>query len=386
MCRKAKILIIISGLFTFAMGLSNIFINVFFWNKTNDFKVIVVYNLMHYIFTPITFVLAAYIAKKKNGIWPLRIGLFIYAIFYLLILSMGEKGIGYIYFLGIVYGLACGFYWLAFNTLSFELTSLNNRDTFNGYNGCCAGIAAAIAPITSAFIITSFNGYKGYKIVFLLTLSMFVLLFFMSSILKCDYNNSKLNIKEALHPNFKQWEFLKKSIFFWGFRDVIIIFIINILVIETVKSELFLGKLTLMASVITSSSYILVQKIIKPPLRKKAILLGTLGSFFAVLGLTINVSKFMLMIYVVMDAFFLPFFIIQQNSSTFNLIDKSHNSELRMEYIINKDIYLNLGRIISSTILLIVLMIFKDFEILKAYLFFIALSPIVAGYYLRKII
>jgi YQGE family putative transporter len=368
------------------MGLSNIFINVFFWNKTNDFKVIVVYNLMHYIWTPVTFIIAACIAKKKNGIWPLKIGLFIYGIFYYLILSMGDKDVRYIYFLGIVYGLACGFYWLAFNTLSFELTDLNNRDTFNGYNGSCAGIAAAIAPITSAFIITRFSGDRGYKIVFLLTLMMFVLLFFMSSILKCENNNGKLNIRKALNPNCEQWEPLKKCIFFWGFRDVIIIFIINILVIETTNSELFLGKLTLLASIITASSYILVQKIIKPALRKKAIILGTFGSFFAVLGLTINVTKLMLMVYVVMDAFFLPFFIIQQNSSTFNVIEKSHNSDFRMEYIINKDIFLNLGRIISSSILMLVLMIFKDFEILKSYLFFIALSPIVAGYYLRKII
>ena len=131
MCKEAKILLVISALFTFAIGLSNIFVNVFFWKQTNEFVVIAIYHLTHYIATPITFVLAGVLAKKKNGIWSLRIGLLTYAMFFMLILFWGNKGIFYIYLLGVIYGMATGFYWLAFNTLSFDFTHMNNRDTFN---------------------------------------------------------------------------------------------------------------------------------------------------------------------------------------------------------------------------------------------------------------
>ncbi|GAA0182361.1 MFS transporter [Clostridium sediminicola] len=386
MCREAKILLVVSCLFTFAMGLSNIFINIFFWNKTNDFIVIAVYNLMHYITTPVAFILAAYFAKKKNGILSLRIGLLIFALFYLLLLYAGSDGVKYIYLLGLLYGVAAGFYWLAFNVLSFDFTSIYNRDTFYGYNGASAGIAAAISPITSAYIISRFEGTLGYKIVFIITLILFLILIFISAILKCENYSQKLNLRRIFFTDCNQWRVLRKSIISWGFRDVIIIFIINILVIETTQNELTLGKLALLASLISSSSYILVQRIIKPPNRRKAILIGTIGSFLAIGGLIMNVSIWTLLFYVVMDAFFLPFFIIQQNSSVFNIIDRNHEEDMRVEYIINKDIALNTGRIISSIILIVLLMKFDNFEILKFYLGFIGLAPVISGYFLRKVI
>ena len=55
----------VSALFAFAMGLSGIFVNVFFWKETSNFIVIVIYNLIHYIITPITFILAGALAKRK---------------------------------------------------------------------------------------------------------------------------------------------------------------------------------------------------------------------------------------------------------------------------------------------------------------------------------
>lgn len=385
MCRNAKILLGVSALFAFGMGLSGIFINVFFWKQTSNFIVIVIYNLIHYVTTPITFILAGALAKKKNGIWSLRIGLIIYAIFYALILLVGNKGIGYIFFLGIIFGMAAGFYWLAFNTLSFDFTNINNRDTFNGFNGSCGGIAAAIAPITSAYIISRFNGIKGYKVVFAMTLTIFILLILISSILRCRSYSSKLNLKKAFASNCEEWRIIRKSTLFWGFRDVIIVFLVNILIIETTKSELSLGKFTLIASLISSTAYILVQKVIKPARRKFSIIFGTIGSFLAICGLAIKISYSTLISYVVMDAFFIPFFIIQLSSSTYNVIDRAHEEDMRIEYMINKDIALNCGRVISSLILIILLATFKNLSILKTYLVFIGLAPVISGYFLRKL-
>jgi YQGE family putative transporter len=385
MCREAKILLIISALFTFAMGLSSIFVNVFFWKQTNDFVVIVIYNLMHYVITPISFILSGILAKKKNGTWALRIGLLVFAIFYGLILLIGDNGIGYIYFLGIVYGIATGAYWLAFNTLTFDFTCVNNRDTFNGFNGSCAGIAAAIAPITSAFIISRFAGAKGYNIVFTMTLAIFIILILVSMTLKCKHYESAVNYKIAFGKNCKDWSNIRKATMFWGFRDVIIAFLINILIIETTGSELSLGKLTFLASLLSSGSYVLVQKIIKPPKRRLAVFIGTIGSFVAVAVVAFKVTYSTLMIYVLLDAFFLPFFLIQMSSSAFNVINRAHDEDMRIEYMINKDISINTGRVISSIILIILLRTFKGTSMLKFYLIFIGIMPILAGYFLRKL-
>lgn len=385
MCKEAKILLAVSTLFTFAMGLSGIFINVFFWKQTNNFIVIVLYNLMHYVFTPIAFIPAGALAKKKNGIWALRIGLLVYALFFALILFWGNKGIFYIYLLGMIYGTAIGFYWLAFNTLSFDFTHVNNRDTFNGFNGSCSAIAAAAAPMASAYIISTFSGMKGYYVVFAATLLLFVILLLVSAFLRCKNYGSKLNLKTAFSGNSKEWCAVWKSTGLWAIRDVTIVFVINILIIETTKSELSLGKLTFIASLISSASYVLVQKIIKPPRRRLSVGIGAIGSFLAVLGLALKVDYWTLFAYVVLDAFFLPFFLIQLNSATFNVINRAHEEDMRIEYMINKDFALNAGRIVSAGVLIALLSAFKELSILRAYLVFIGLAPVLSGYFLQKL-
>lgn len=385
MCKEAKILLVISALFTFAIGLSNIFVNVFFWKQTNEFIVIAIYHLTHYIATPITFILAGMLAKKKNGIWPLRLGLLTYAVFFMLILVWGSKGTAYIYLLGIIYGIATGFYWLAFNTLSFDFTHMNNRDTWNGFNGFSAGIAAAISPMIAAYIISIFNGVKGYNVVFAVTLATFIVLTFISMLLRCKSYGHRLDFKRAFSQNCEEWGIVRITTALWGFRDVIIVFLINILTIEATKSELSLGKLTLISSLISSGAYVLVQKVIKPPHRRLSILIGTIGSFIAVLGLAVQVVYKTLVFYIITDAFFLPFFLIQLNSATFNVIDRNHEEDMRIEYMINKDLVLNTGRIISILILVILLSLLKTSLTLRSYLLFLGFVPIASGYFLARL-
>jgi YQGE family putative transporter len=385
MCKDAKVLLLVNTLFTFAMGLSNIFVNVFFWKQTNDFKVIVVYNMMHYIVIPIIFIFAGIIAKTKNGIWPLRFGLLAYALFFGVILLVGGKGTGYIYALGVIHGIGSGFYWLAFNTLCFDFTGVNNRDSFNGFNGSCSGIAMAAAPITSAYIISMFEGSTGYNVVFAITLVIFLILIFISLTLRCKNYAGKLNYKKAFLGNCEEWRTIRKSTVLWGFRDVIIVFIINILIIENTKSELSLGQLTLIASLLSSATYIFVQRVVKPPRRRLSIMIGSIGSFFAILGLALEVKYITLLLYVVLDALFIPFFMIQLSSSTYNVINRAHDEDMRIEYMINRDLMLNLGRIISGGILLILLNITTNPSVLQWYLLFIGTAPMASAYFLSKL-
>lgn len=385
MCKNAKVLLFVSALFAFSMGLSNIFINVFFWRETKNFMVIAIYNLIINITTPITFIVAALLSKKKNGIWSLRLGLFIYALFFVLILCIGNKGTPYIYSLGFLDGIAAGFYWLPFNVLCCDFTSVNNRDTFNGLNGGFSGIAAIIGPITAGFTISRFNGLIGYRIVFTTTCIIFILLVLISTIFECGNYSGKVDFRKAFGSNSEGWKTIRKATFFWGFRDSVMVFLINILAIKLLKKELTLGILALVAALITSISYVLVQKIIKPPNRRKSILFGIIGSFLAVWPLVININFNTLLLYAMIDAFCLPFFMVQLTSATFNVIDTKDDRDKRIEYMINRDLVLNGGRVISVSILILLLMISKDLYMLKFYLIFLGVIPLVAGHFLRKL-
>jgi YQGE family putative transporter len=230
-----------------------------------------------------------------------------------------------------------------------------------------------------------FEGSTGYNVVFAITLVIFLILIFISLTLRCKNYAGKLNYKKAFLGNCEEWRTIRKSTVLWGFRDVIIVFIINILIIENTKSELSLGQLTLIASLLSSATYIFVQRVVKPPRRRLSIMIGSIGSFFAILGLALEVKYITLLLYVVLDALFIPFFMIQLSSSTYNVINRAHDEDMRIEYMINRDLMLNLGRIISGGILLILLNITTNPSVLQWYLLFIGTAPMVSAYFLSKL-
>lgn len=385
MSKKAKILLVISGLFTLAMGLSNVFVNIFLWKKSNNFILLAQYNLMHYLFVPVTFIVAGWLSKRKNGIWSLRLGILCFILFFSLILFLGSNVTAYVFPLGILFGIAAGFYWLAFHVLCFDFTSTGNRDTFNGVNGSIIGVCGAAAPITAAFIINKYPNSQGYTTVFAISLVLFVLLILISLLLKAEYYGNRIKFRKIFRSDCNDWKRLRKSITAWGFRDVIIGFMITILVFKETGSELAVGKFSLIASLISSSAYLLEQKLIKPKFRLFSLLGGAVFMFIAVLGLVTRISYGTLLFFMILDAAFVPFFLVPMSSASFNIISMQHEEDLRVEYIINKEIVLNFGRIISITTLIALLTFFKSEKNLNYFLFFIGTAQLVSILFLRRL-
>ncbi len=385
MSKKAKILLCVSGLFTLAIGLSNVFVNVFLWKKSGDFITIAQYNLMHYIFIPITFIQAGWLSKKKNGIWSLRLGIGFFVIFFVTILLLRENMLEYIYLIGILYGIAAGFYWLAFHTLSFDFTATDNRDTFNGFNGCIVGVCGAIAPLIAAYIIKRNEDITGYTIVFAISLGLFVILILVSLLLRSENYGKKLEFGKLLNSYCKDWEELRKSITAWGMRDVVMLFLITILIFKTTGSEWTLGKLSFFWYLLSALSYALEQKFIKPKSRMFSMYMGAILIFIPVIGLVVEISYTTLLVYIILEGIFIPFFLVPVMSASFNVINSNHEEGLRVEYIINKEIALNLGRAVSTSILILLLMFIKGDKALNYFLLFIGSMQFVALYFLRRV-
>lgn len=384
MSKEAKILLFIGGLFTLALGLSNVFVSVFLWKKSNDFVTIAQYNLMSYLFLPLSFTAAGWLSKRKNGVWALRIGIIFFVLFFLFILLVQDQVIHYIYPLGSLFGIASGFYWLSFNVLSFDFTSTNNRDSFNGFKGFMAGISNAVAPFSGAYIIEK-NNTKGYFIVFLISLSIFVVLILVSLLLRSEHYGEKLNYKKIISNNGFEWKHLRKSTIAWGLRDVVILFLIHILIYKTTGSEIALGKLLLISYFISSAAFILEQKLISPNRRFFSLHIGAVFMLISVLGLVMNINYTFLLVYMILSGAFVPFFFVPFSSATFNVLNRNHEENMRIEYIINKEIALNIGRVISTSILILLLTYVQNKRVLNYFLLFIGSAQIISLYFLRKL-
>ncbi|MTI49295.1 MAG: MFS transporter [Firmicutes bacterium] len=385
MSKKAKILLVISGLFALGLGMSNVFVNVFLWKKSSSIITVATYNLMHYIFIPLSFIVGGWISKRKNGIWPLRVGIIGYVVFFITILVFRNDIENLIFPLGCLFGISSGFYWLSFSVLSFDFTSINNRDTFNGINGCVMGISNAIAPFIASLIIANFKNISGYIIVFSISLVLFLILILVSLLLHSNHYGEYLDIKKIIRSGNNQWKKMRISTVAWGFRDVVILFLISILLYKTTKSEVALGEIYLISYLISSAAYLLQQKIIKPKRRMFSMHLGSIIMFIAVVGLAIRISYSFILIYVILDAIFMPFFSVPRLSAIYNLLSKNHDENMRTEYIINNELALNLGRIISTSILILLIKTIPYDNVLNLYLLSIGSSQFIALFFLKKL-
>lgn len=343
----AKILLIIAALFTIAIGLSNTFVNVFIWRIKKDFAAIGVFNLFIHIATPLTFILAGFISKKHDGTIAIRTGVIIHTIYFLTILLFKEKAAEYLIPLGIFLGIAAGFYWLGFHVLSFDLTNDMNRDTFYSYNGLINALAGMFAPLTAGIIISSMVQLRGYYLIFGLSFTIFLVIIYISFLLHTHKTSNKFKLIDIIKTSSSGYNSIIIGTFFFGIRNGVIMFLINLLIFITLQSELSIGKITLLGALISAISFQITETVMKPVRRKLFIWLGTIMMFISVAVLIFEINLKTLIIFTVINSLFYPFFIVPFSAAGYNLIDSSNKSTERIEYIIYKELALNVGRIIG---------------------------------------
>ncbi len=363
--RDAKILLLIAGLFTIALGLSNTFVNIFIWRIKKDFISIGYFNLFIHITTPLTFILAGYLSKKKDGTIALRIGIFFHAIYFFLILVLKNDAANYLILLGSFLGISAGFYWLAFHVLSFDLTNDMNRDTFNSYNGMISSLSGMFAPITAGFIISKMLKLTGYYLIFGISFAIFIIIVVISLFLHTHKVGNDFKLLKTIKTCGKSCNAIILATLSFGIRNGVIMFLVNLLIFITLKSELSIGKISLLGAFISVFSFQIIERLMKPDRRKLFIWTGAIMMFFSVMALYLQISLITLIIFTLVNSFFAPFFNVPFNSASYNILDKTDKSNERIEFIIYKEISLNIGRIIGIIAFIVLVKNSSTFENLK---------------------
>ena len=383
--KDTRLLLVINGLFTIAVGLSNTFVNVFIWRIKKDLGAIGLFNLFIYIFLPLTFILAGYISKKRDGVFSLRLGIIFHTLFFLVILIAREESVGFLVPLGSLLGIAGGFYWLGFHLLSFDLTNELNRDTFNSYNGLLGSLGGMTAPLIAGFVIVRMMGLSGYYLIFGITLLIFLLIVLISSLLHTRNYQGAFQLYNVIKESSSNWQYLIIGFFFFGIRKGVFMFIINLITYIISESELTVGTITLLGGIVAMLSYQLIERVMKPDKRILFIRLGTTMMFIAVLSLLGPINLISMIVFVSLVSFFYPFFIVPFNSAGYNLIDQNKQTKQRIELIVYRELALNLGRVIGIIAFILTVNNSKEIAHLKTFLLMFGSSPLLIPFLLRGI-
>ncbi|PAV29054.1 MFS transporter [Virgibacillus profundi] len=349
-------LLVIGGLYSLGIFLSNTFVNIYLWKQSGDYITIAMYNLAICLFQPITFIIAGKLAKKVDRVIVLRLGVIFLSLFFLSVLIIGEKSSTYNFMLGSLLGIGYGFYWLAFNVLTFEITEPETRDFFNGFLGVLQSFGGMIGPLLAGVIIAKMEANIGYTTIFTISFILFISAVAFSFFLKRRQAEGSFYFRRILkeRKHNKNWGRILYAHIFQGLREGIFLFVISIWVFLVTKSEFALGMFNVFLSGLSIVFYFIATKFIKPPLRKKAILLGGLILFFSIFIILFDISYMLLMIYAVVIGIAYPIISVPYVSMTYDVIGKAWKAkEMRVEYIVVREVFVNLGRVISILVFLI---------------------------------
>lgn len=385
--KQSLLLIAVNGLFVAANALSGTFLGVYIWKASNNYMMLGWFTLLTHISMALTFWIAGNWVKEGNKMICLRLGIVLSATFYVIVLLLGKKAFAYIGLLGIVQGLAVGFFWLAFNVIYFEVTNADNRDRFNGWTGINGSIVWMIAPWTSGYLISRMAGEKGYRVIFMISLAVFVIGVAVSFFLrnrKTEGNYNWLLTVRILKKRQTPWRPVFGALAAQGLRESVFGIMIGLLVYIQTKSELALGNYTLITSAVGFASFYVTGKWLKPSWRRKGMLLGTIVITAVITPLFTGISFVTLLIYGIGVALFIPLYTIPMTSAVFDLIGLDEASvRHRVEYVVLRELALNTGRIMGMALFLITVYLSQSPVAITSLLMLVGSSPLLSWLFMR---
>lgn len=360
--KDLKLLLSIGGLYSLGLFLSNTFVNIYLWKQSGEFIALAQYNMAIYVMQPLTFILAGRWAKKVDRVIVLRLGVIFLSLFFMTVLMVGEYAATYNILLGALLGIGYGFYWLAYNVLTFEVTEPETRDFFNGFLGLVQSLGGMIGPILAGYIISRLESYQGYTIIFTISFVLFILAVICTMFLKRRSASGVFSFRRILaeRKNNSDWKRILYAHTFQGLREGVFIFVISVWVFITTQSELALGTFNLVFSGFSFIFYYLATRIIKPRMRKRAIFIGGLSVYLSIFLILMHMSYPTLLIYAGIIGIAYPILYVPYLSMTYDVIGKAwHAKEMRIEYIVVREIFVNIGRVTSIGLFLLAVSLFN---------------------------
>lgn len=381
-------LLVIGGLYSLGIFLSNTFVNIYLWKQSGDYITIAMYNLAIYLLQPVTFIIAGKLAKKVDRVIVLRLGVIFLSLFFLSVLIIGEKASYYNFMLGSLLGIGYGFYWLAFNVLTFEITEPDTRDFFNGFLGVLQSFGGMVGPLMAGTIIAKMEANIGYTTIFTISFILFISAVAFSFFLKRRQAEGSFYFRRILQErtNNKNWGRILHAHVFQGLREGIFLFVISIWVFLITKSEFALGMFNLFLSGLSLVFYFITTKFIKPALRKKAVLVGSLILFFSIFLILFNINYTQLIIYAIVIGIAYPIINVPYVSLTYDVIGKAWKAkDMRVEYIVVRELFVNLGRVISIVVFLVAVSLVEAEKIIPILLIIFGAGHLFIYFFIKNI-
>ena len=385
--RESNITIIINALRKVIEIFSGPFLTTYFIKTSSESIMdISIYNIYCYIILAISSVIVGYIIKNKWKMATFRTGVITNFIYILAIVVLRERVIDYLWLLAILYGFSTSLYYLPFNLFITNKIKNENRTRYETKNEIVASIINIVIPVLLGSIITVTNYRLTAFIILFISFVQIALSFFLKPI---EETNEKFKLKEVYNKikNNKNAKRMLIVEYLVGLsvNYSALVTIVTILIYNSFNTDLNLGIITSIAYILQIFVAYLYGKYFKNRKDSNLIIFTAIVPILTLFLFLIFPNNATLVIYnlcytVFINLLSLIRMIRLYNVSNTDIINQSNQAE----FWTMREISINMGRI-TSYILLLIVGITKNDILLNVVMIILTLFIFILGNVLKKV-
>lgn len=351
---ELKFYLLMNAFFSFGVALSGVFQSVFLWKLDKSYSLLAYYSLYWSLAIIVCFGLCAWIARKTNPMFTMRLGFVFYLITYLIMLIFHDTLNEHIFLLGISNGLAMSLYYVGVHMAVLDLTTNDKRDQFLYVQGILLTVGGVIAPLLAGVLISQFDGMFGYYIVFIATCVFFFISFCVSLKVKGSPVTAKSYFWDVIKDPSREWKKMYKVMFADGIvSGVYSTFLITMITFAVAGGEFSLGVYNMAAEIVAIIAFYVLAKFSNPKYRMAIFAIGSISIFLSSVLLAASQVFISLIIFGIVSPVAQNMITTSMNAMIYESIEKDpYYKERRLDYIIIREIPLGVGRIIGVFIFL----------------------------------
>lgn len=387
---EANIIIVIDALKKIMIIFLGPFLTAYFIKTSSESIIdLSIYYIFSYILLGIGSFIVASIVKNKFRIGMFRIGVIISFIYIMTIVILKDKVVDHLGLISILYGISQSTYWFPYNLFVINKIDNQERTDYTVKKNIIVSSVGVLCPILLGTIITATNFELTAIIILIISLIQIVLSFMLTP--EKNINTlKKYNLLDSLKKIRKNKQikkmFLVEFLIGFSISEGALGTLITILIFNVFKTNMNLGIISSISTVLSIIAIKLYGKYSKNKLDKKALIISSIIPVISVFIVLMNTNNITIIIY----SFCYEIFVngILNLSRTIRLFNMSDSSIIQKddqsEFFSLREGILNLGRIVSYTILLIA-GISSNVVTLNFALIILTLSIPLMGYILKDI-
>src|SRR5437588_7853177 len=347
-------MVLIHGAYNAAALLAGTFLSIFLWRSSHDLALIALYSGLSALMIPLAFLATGLLWRGLGAGASIRLGLFGNGLVYLLILLLGNSAAQWVVLLGLLRGVAEGFYWSGFHLVSYDTTCDRDRDRYFGVQATASWLLTAALPPAAGAIIVAGSGtgggpYRGYELVFALAAVLLMAAMVLAGRLP-SAARERLSVRRVatLVARNPDWHWVTRARLADGFTGSLMGLVLTILTYLVLKNEQQVGNFNGLMGLLGVAISLGLAAFMKPRHRTACALVGGALLVLSTLLLPLYLTAWALIGFGLLRAIGGPLHGNALAPMALQVIDRDPTPKaMRYDYIVHPERCLGVGRVLS---------------------------------------